>query len=205
MNVGLHARAQVMPMPVIKITTKKDGRQVAWFRDAAGNRVGTTPGANWLKAAHMRELGEYAMQLQLEQAAAGLGSDGQPMPPLHSYGPTRGRFVRRGYPQQKLNFGGRPIRDLRGPGIGGHMLDQIRINFLDDHKVSYSITTVQGRIKAKANQQRAPWWGLSPANIERLAKRTRAVYSRVVLQNGIVPNASSGIGQGGRFPRRVAA
>src|ERR1044071_8387551 len=72
-----------MPIPQITIKTWKDGRQVARFRDEKGlvrTRAGVE--ANWSTVEQMREVALYGIQLQLDQAAKGLGSDGNKMPPL---------------------------------------------------------------------------------------------------------------------------
>src|SRR5690349_48601 len=106
-----------MPLPKIEFTMKKDGRQVAWFREDAGRvrtRVGITE-EGWTRAEQIRELAEYGIKLQLDQAARGLGSDGGPMPPL-KYGPVR--FVTR--TAAGAQFERKTIRNLYGPGKDGH-------------------------------------------------------------------------------------
>ncbi len=177
-----------MPMPVITITKRKNGQAVASFRDDAGRRVRTSTrviGGGWVRAEMVKDLADYGIALQLGQCAAGLGSDGAPMPGLKNGGRAvfagrvngRATFVRQGYPAAKVKLGLQPIRDLRGPGIGGHMLDDVRINYLDDTKATFAITTRMGRTKALANEQRAQWWGWSPASYVLLIIRAAEIFN----------------------------
>lgn len=178
-------------MPQIRITTKKDGRQVAWFREDAGRVRTSTGNVDWERADLVRIVGEYGLQLQWEQALAGLGSDGTRMPPLKESGRSvfagrsngRVTFVRRGYAQQKLKLGLQPVRDLYGPGIGGHMLDQIRVTYVDDKEFRFGITTKLPRQKALANENRAPWWGWSPQSVLKMAKKSADVFPQGFAQN----------------------
>lgn len=161
----------------IRITQRKNGTVAAWFPKGTSGftgRVRTRLGSDWMKAGRMKMLGDFAIALQREQCAAGLGSDGAPMPPLKA----RLKF------QQRVNGKAvfvanreKTLRDLYGPGIGGHMLDAIRINYLDHRKVTVAITTTKARIKAQANENRAAWWGLSPASIEKLRKKAEEVLT----------------------------
>lgn len=206
-----------MPMPVLQFTNKKDGRRIAWFREVKG-RVRTTAGANWTTAEQMRELGEYGLQLQLAQCAAGLGSNGQPMPPLKLGRPHltfsrengRTRWLAETYPDWKQAHGLSGMRDLRGPGKGGHMLDYLRINFLDDKKCTYAITTNsnQERTKAWVNEKRAEWYGWSPASVSALTTRAREVFPRGIAEGlmhaGLISQAAFASAAGRRFLRRAA-
>jgi hypothetical protein len=173
-----------MPMPKIKITTRKNGQQVAWFRDDQKRRVRTSVNVNWVKADQIKLVADYGIALQLGQLDAGLGSDGASMPPLKGGGTVaflarvngRATFERRSYAGTKIKLGLKPMRDLLGPGIGGHMRNDIRINSLDDRQATIAITTRQSRIKALANEKRAPWWGWSPASVALLTARAAEVY-----------------------------
>ncbi|HEY2014647.1 MAG TPA: hypothetical protein VGH38_14150 [Bryobacteraceae bacterium] len=171
-----------MPLPQIKVTKRKDGREVAWFRDTQG-RVGTSKGMifsgslaataqRWVTADQLRQLAEYGIQLQKEQCAAGLGSDGSPMPPLKqaklSFGSRSGKVVQ---------FNRKTLRDLYGKGDDhGHMLDAIRINYLDDKQATIAITDTRNRQKAKGNEMRSPWWGWSPLSVQKLTARAAEIF-----------------------------
>jgi hypothetical protein len=206
-----------MPMPKFTIRMKKDGRVVASFLDQQGRNVRTTRGAlaNWVKAEEIKQVLEYGKELQLAQCAAGMGSDGTPMPALKGNGSAvfvgrvnrKAVFERRGYPQQKAAKGLKPFRDLYGPGIGGHMLDDVRINYLDDKQGTIAITTRLSRQKALANEQRAEWWGWSPESIQKMTAYAAEVYgwaladyliSMGLMSANVVANA------GRRLLRRAA-
>lgn len=115
----------------IKTTTRKNGQQVASFKDVLGRRVGTRIGmdrAAITTAEQMAWLANYYIELQQEQLDATLGSDGQPMPPLKSSRRTRWSKKQQkwveyglakpeyGYAGQKMRGGLQPKRDLWGPG-----------------------------------------------------------------------------------------
>ncbi len=89
------------------------------------------------------------------------------------------------YAVEKARLGLVPIRNLTGPGdrfrqltiqgpngketkwqrkakdAGSHMLDALRVTYADETTVKIGITTREGRMKALANEQKAPWFGLS--------------------------------------------
>ncbi len=174
----------------VKTITKKNGTQQAWFKDTLQRRVGTRVGIgqdSWVKAEQLAWLANYYIELQQDQLDRGLGSDGTPMPKLSGGSfakfkdngkggrsfDTRRHF---GYVGQKRKFGGKPIRDLYGPGIKGHMRDGIRINYLDDRMAKVSLTRKSDRDKALANERRAPWWGLSPDSARKMASAMSTIY-----------------------------
>jgi hypothetical protein len=175
-------------MPPLKITIRKlkDGREVARFRDSQGlvrtslgmtSRTIATDGFSafrdkWTRADQIRELAEYGIQLQKDQVAAGLGSDGTPMPPLKV---AKRRFVAR--QNGVAQFSRNKIRNLYGTGVeGGHMLDFIRVNYLDDQRATIAITSTHQREKARGNERRAPWWGWSPDSVRKLTAKAAEIF-----------------------------
>jgi hypothetical protein len=111
------------------------------------------------------------------------------------------------YANFKIRVGLKPIRDLRGPGAGGHMLDAIRINYLDDKRAGFSITTEPSRTKAKANEKRAPWWGWSAASVAALGKFAGDIYQTGLVDYLVSVGLSSAnvvAGAGRRILRRAA-
>jgi hypothetical protein len=92
----------------------------------------------------------------------------------------RATFARKTYADYKAAHGLQPIRDLTGPGIGGHMLDDIRVNYLDDKKATIAITTTKSRQKARANEQKAPWWGWSPDSMKKLSQLSAQLFGATV-------------------------
>lgn len=178
-----------MPMPVVTVKMRKNGVQVASFRDEAGRRVRTSAGeVDWERADLVRAVGEYGMQLQLDQAAAGVGSDGTEMPRLKGSWRAefkirqggRASFVRIAYASRKGRHGAKPWRDLR---FTGGMLDGIRMTYLDSKTMTFGITTRLGRVKAQANEKRAPWWGWSPQSMTKLSEYAADVFPQSVAQN----------------------
>ena len=178
-----------MPIPQITIKLRKDGREVARFRDEQGlvrTRVGVEQ--NWSRAEQMKELGEYGIALQLDQAKATLGSNGVPMPPLTTkrYAIFEdGKFRRPAgsYSEWKLRKLGNNLRNLSGPGKDGHMLDDIRMNYLDDKKVAFAITRRSSRIKALANEKHAPWWGWTDASAQKLQNNASLMFQSGVAEH----------------------
>lgn len=157
-------------------------------------------------------LGQFAIRTMRDRVARGIGSDDWPMPALSGRGSVisrDGKFVRQrpGYREQKQRRGGRPIRDLYGDGQqGGHMLDDLRVREATPNSVRMDITSRWGRIKARANEKRAPWYGFS-ANDRRLIF---ARMSEVFRERFRVSNVAARVRGGGtafangQFSRRAA-
>lgn len=139
---------------MIAVKVKYNGKKVKLVGDGPGKYA-------WFQA------GQQAIRTIRDRVARAQGSDDSPMPALSGRGSavTRdGKFLRQrpGYREQKQRSGGKGIRDLYGTGKqGGHMLDALRVTEAGPSYVKMSITTRWGRIKARANEQRAPWFGFS--------------------------------------------
>ncbi len=203
-----------MPLPKITIKTWKDGRQVARFRDNQG-LVRTSAGpVNWVRADQVKQLADYGVVLQIEQARAGIGSDGQPMPPLKGGGHAvfvaavngRARFARKTYAEWKSAHGLQPVRDLYGPGKGGHMLDDIRINYLDDRGATIAITSQSSRDKARGNERIAPWWGWTTDSVRKLTSAAAEIFQTGTAEHlfamGLI--GASALSEAKRMWRKVA-
>jgi hypothetical protein len=205
-----------MPLiPQITIKQFKDGRQVARFRDNQGLVRTSTGPVNWVKAADIRTLAQYGISLQIEQARNQIGSDGSPMPPLKGGGGRalfvarvngRATFQYQGYAAWKAAHGLQPVRDLYGKGVNGHMLDDIRINYIDDKQAQISITRLSSRQKAKGNENRAPWWGWNPSSVRKMVEMAGLLFPQsiadVLFSYGII--GANALSRSGRFFRRVA-
>lgn len=192
-----------MVIPQLTIKMRKDGKEVARFRDTQG-LVRTSAGpVNWVKASDIRDLAELGIKLQREQALSQIGSDGSPMPALKGGGGKaiflarvngKPRFQYQGYAQWKSKHGLNPVRDLYGPGKDGHMLEDIRINYLDDKRAQISITRLPSRQKALANEKRAPWWGWSPDSVNKLLQRASELFPQsqadVLFSYGLIGAAA---------------
>lgn len=211
-----------MPLLEIRITPKKNGQVVAWFKDDQGRRVRTAQGSSIVGRERMIWLANYYIELQQEQLDAGIGSDGQPMRPLS--GKTKAvfdrsggkpKFVERlygGYRGTKAKRGLPPTRNLLWTG---EMRGDIRVNYVDDQTAKISITRKPSREKALANERRAPWWGLSPASARKLATYQAAVFGGVmedyldslglVQAGGYLVQLARALNARRQFLRRVAA
>lgn len=147
--------------------------------------VGDGPG----KYAWFR-LGQFAIATMRNRVSGGIGSGDAPMPPLsgRTAAVTRdGKFVRRqaGYREQKQRAGLRPIRDLYGRGSqGGHLLDNFRVREAGPTYVRMDITSRWGRIKARANEKRAPWFGVSDGDARKILPRIVDMHRGTILTIG---------------------
>jgi hypothetical protein len=168
-----------MPLPKISVKLHKDGREVARFRDSQGlvrTRAGITAG-QWTRAEQIRDLADYGILLQLDQASKGLGSSGTPMPPLKA-GQRRYAGRRDGV----VVFANKTVRNLYGPGKDGHMLDDVRVNYVDDKKATITISRKSSRDKARANEKKSPWWGWSPESVMKLRQRSAEIFGTGVTE-----------------------
>lgn len=178
-----------MPLPQFKVTKYKDGRVVQSFRDTQG-RVRTVVGISenrWTRAEQVRELADYGILLQLAQLDQGLGSDGMPMKALSArYASWKAR-VGLEPKRNLLGLGGRPVvtntkgvqrqlRSARYMAGRGHMRDDIRVSYVDDQKATITISNEASRIKARANETKAPWWGWSPASYRLMQQRAAQLW-----------------------------
>lgn len=204
-----------MIIPQITIKQFKDGRQVARFRDNQGLVRTSTGPVNWVKASDIRTLAQYGISLQIEQARNQIGSDGSPMPPLKGGGGRalfvarvngRATFQYQGYAAWKAAHGLQPVRDLYGEGKNGHMLGDVRINYIDDKSAQISITRKSSKDKASGNERRAPWWGWNPSSVRKMVEFAALIFPQSTADKlyslGVV--GASALSRGGRFFRRVA-
>lgn len=131
--------------------------------------------------------GTEAAAILKARVRRGIGSDDAPMPRLKERTVTRWKdgvvvFEKRDswYEKRKARMGLQPIRDLWGFGkTGGHMLDDVRPSRADERSVTIDITRGTSRMKARANEKRAPWWGLSPRD----TALTMAAGARIFEEN----------------------
>ena len=121
---------------------------------------------------------------------SGTGSNDAVMPPLETKGKGTRYSIRQGkmiefdkgnpYPTQKRRAGLKPIRDLVGFGKDGHMLDDLRVTYADPKLARIDITRGSSRMKARANEQRAPWWGLSPRDVVAVTVACKRIFKGMV-------------------------
>ncbi len=161
----------------------------------------------------MLVLGNAAAVLMKERVSKGRGSSDARMPALK---PT--------YRKAKWRAGLTAYRDLWSFGVGArakgvkarstgneHMLDALRCTYADDRIARIDVSTQSGRIKARANEERAPWFGLSPKDQQALGAEFRKIFGPGAqlgvggsVTNGYAPKWMDPLGQAsaGSFVRR---
>lgn len=83
---------------------------------------------------------------------------------------------------------------------GAHMLDAMRVTSASANRAVISITTQDARLKARANEARSPWWGLSPGNVVELNRMVPQLFRQNV--EALKLNFAVALNGGGQ--RRVA-
>lgn len=119
----------------------------------------------------MFRIGQAAVDAMKKRVAQGIGSDDAKMPPL-----------KRGYAIAKTKRGLRNIRDLRSFGVGGNMLDYLRVTYADQRQVKIDITGAKARVKARQNEQRAAWFGLSGTDARTVVEAAEAILQENISQ-----------------------
>jgi hypothetical protein len=165
--------------PVVRI--KYQGRRV--------RLIGTGP-----RKYQLFQLAQVGVRAIKARVAQGVGSDDTAMPPLKSarrmrWSKSQNRYVeygaadssRFGYAARKRRAGLKPVRDLVGPGEdGGHMLDALRVTSASETRATIDISTRMGRVKARANEQRAPWFGFSGKDVRTMMEAARKIWGQSV-------------------------
>lgn len=91
--------------------------------------------------------GRFAVDTVKARVLAGIGSDDQAMPGL-----------KKGYAIKKSKLGAGNRRNLK---LTGAMLDNLQVRYADPSKVRADITSRLGRIKARTNERKTPFFGFS--------------------------------------------
>jgi hypothetical protein len=143
----------------------------------------------------MMQLGKLGIQDLKRRTALGLGSDDQRMKPLKpgrakatfSHRDASGpHFISSGYAAWKVKHGLVGMRDLIGIGQGGsHMWDKLSVRLATETLVRIAFTTVSSRQKAKANEQRDPFFSWSPSNQETLRAAAEKMFGENVRNMGV--------------------
>ncbi len=133
----------------------------------------------------MVQLGQVAVGAVKARVAMGVGSDDAAMKPLADR-----------YKTWKAAKGMNTIRDLTGPGSrtykdtskkhkgairtiraeSAHMLDNFTVRYADELTVRMDISAQWARIRARANERRAPWFGFSPNDIRIIMNSARVMF-----------------------------
>ena len=134
----------------------------------------------------MEKLAKILRDSVVARTRRGLGSDDVPMKALSvktSAVKVKGKIVRirPGYAGWKAKKGLNPFRDLWGTGQqGGHMLDNLTVRQVTPNSARIALTALHQREKALANEQRDPWLGCSPSNVQDAVKAVREMFRSAV-------------------------
>lgn len=143
--------------------------------------------------------GKFAVDVVKTRVRAGVGSDDSPMKALK---PSYGKF--------KAKTGKVPIRNLT---FSGAMLDNLQVRYADPTKVRADITSRLGRIKARTNERRTPWFGFSRSDEKKIFTEGTRIFKGNLRNIGLKLRADGALGRkpiwldplGIKAPARVAA
>lgn len=155
------------------------------------------------RAYQMAELGQVGVSSIRARVLRGIGSSDTAMPPLKAtrrarYSKKQQKWVEYGqarsyYAIRKQRAGLNPIRDLYGMGVGwtgrnmkqgrirkgaSHMIDAMRVTSASPQQARIDITTRDARMKARANEQRAPWFGFSGRDVRNLHAGAQRIWGQ---------------------------
>ncbi len=183
---------------MIAITSKfakaQAARGIFQYKIDGGGRItftGNGPGGISFAAVQMKQLGDFAIETVKDRVAKGVGSDDAAMPALSTKRAPiflGGKFVGAGgYAGAKTAAGGQPIRNLYGPGTKGsgpwakgHMLDNLSVRKVSDTQVQIGFSTDWARGKARANEQRSPWFQFSGGDAAKIYVFSRTLFEAAV-------------------------
>lgn len=113
-------------------------------------------------ALQMGQLAAAGLKSVKDRVQKGIGANDAPMPPL-----------KRGYAIHKTKLGKGNRRNLT---LTGAMLDNLTVRSATDREAKISLTKRLERLKALANQQKAPWLGWSPNDARNVTARAAQIF-----------------------------
>lgn len=125
--------------------------------------------------------GKFAVNVVKERVRAGIGSDDSPMKDLK---PSYAKF--------KAKTGKIAIRNLT---FSGAMLDNLQVRYADPSKVRADITSRLGRIKARTNERRTPWFGFSRSDEKKVFTEGTRLFTGNIRNIGIKLRANGALGR----------
>lgn len=114
----------------------------------------------------MSDIGQTAVDSELERLARGVDSNDQPAPPLNPR-----------YEKRKIKAGATPIRDMR---LTGQTLDSFGVLNADENSASVGFASDIAEIKAGRAQRIAPMIGLSPTDEAATVKKAEQHFAENV-------------------------
>jgi hypothetical protein len=181
-------------MIVLSVKTDlKTGQKVQRVRLASGAKLRIF-GEISFDVKQMHALAQLGVDLIKERVSRGVGSSDTAMPGL-----------KRHYAIRKTRAGAGNRRNLR---LTGAMLDNLTVRSVSASQARMDITSARERIKARANEKRAPWFGWSARDLAALAKAGEQLFRLNVADMGLGKVTRGRFGQstvflssirGGRF------
>ena len=200
-----------------------------------GTKVRLGPGVGFRKY-QMLALGQFAVDTIKARVAKGIGSDDASMPALADRykkrktgyglqpirdltGPGQTSYMARTFskPAPGMLRSGRSYttarKDIRfrSAGGGAHMLDNFTVRYADELSVRMDITQQWARDRARANEQRAPWFGFSPNDMRAIIGFAQQMFHANVTDLAVRLRGQSGkqvwldpMGLQNRMLRKVA-
>jgi hypothetical protein len=120
----------------------------------------------------MYRLGVVGVAEVLDRVSRGQGPEDQKAKPLSKR-----------YAIRKSKFGLRNVRDLRGFGFGGHMLDNLKVRTVGLNDVRAGFSTARMREKARGNEQRESFMVFSRRNVQRIAEVGGKIFKQDIVPN----------------------
>lgn len=114
----------------------------------------------------MSDIGQVAVNSELERLSRGVDSNDQPAPPLNPR-----------YEKRKIKAGATPIRDNR---LTGEMLASFGVRNADTNSASVGFSSEISEIKAERTQRLAPMIGLSPTDEAAAVKKAEQHFAENV-------------------------
>lgn len=167
----------------VKVTTDaRTGALIRHFKTESGGKFRVFGDWN-VTTQQMYALAQYGIGLIVDRAKRGIGSNDQPMPGL-----------KKGYAIAKTKAGKGNRRNLT---FTGAMLGNISVRSVSATQARMAITSTKERVKARANEQKSPWWGWSVRDLGKLAGASSGILRENVAAVGI-------FGTGRRRSRPIA-
>jgi hypothetical protein len=106
-------------------------------------------------------------------------SNGLPVGPAFNAGFSLGRAGQRAYitSQKDIRF--------RSAGGGAHMLDNFTVRSASESSVRMDLTQQWARDRARANEQRAPWFGFSPNDVRAITLMAQQIFKAMVTDMAV--------------------
>lgn len=115
--------------------------------------------------------GKFALATVKERVAGGVGSDDAPLPGL-----------KKSYAIRKTKAGRGNRRNL---SLTGDMLNAFQVRSASESQVRMDITSRHGRLAARANERRTPWFGFSRMDEKKIFTEADRIFKGNLKNIGV--------------------